>query len=177
MMIIFDKDLEKDAVMEVARLMAAAARTAPKGKGADTITTALITADDKDRVAKRMEKIARDEDIPFFKRDADNIYQVPAVLVIGTVFKPLGIPHCGDCGYDDCRSCQEEGSGRCNFNIIDLGIALAAAVSVAGLHHIDNRIMFSCGKAVLELGMLPAEVQMAYAIPLSVTSKSPFFDR
>lgn len=176
-MITFDKDLEKDAVLEVARLMAAAARTAPKGKGADTIVTALLTADEKDRVAKRMEKIAQEEEIPFFQRDANNIYMVPAVLVIGTSFKPLGVPHCGDCGYSDCQACRQEGEGRCNFNIIDLGIALGSAVSVAALHHIDNRIMFSCAKAVLELGMMPAEVKVAYAIPLSVASKSPFFDR
>ena len=176
-MITFDKDLEKDAVLEVGRLMAAAARTAPKGKGADTIVTALLTADEKDRVAKRMEKIAQEEEIPFFQRDANNIYQVPAVLVIGTSFKPLGVPHCGDCGYVDCQACRQEGEGRCNFNIIDLGIALGSAVSVAALHHIDNRIMFSCGKAVLELGMMPADVKVAYAIPLSITSKSPFFDR
>jgi uncharacterized ferredoxin-like protein len=37
--------------------------------------------------------------------------------------------------------------------------------------------MFSCAKAVLELGMLPPEVKLAYAIPLSLSSKSPFFDR
>ncbi|MBN2808222.1 MAG: ferredoxin [Deltaproteobacteria bacterium] len=176
-MITFDKDLEKDAVLEVARLMAAAARTAPKGKGADTIVTILLTADEKDRVAKRMEKIAVDEDIPFFQRDANNIYQVPAVLVVGTKFQPLGIPHCGDCGYSDCQACRREGEGRCNFNIIDLGIAMGSAASVAALHHIDNRIMFSCGKAVLELGMMPADVKIAYAIPLSITSKSPFYDR
>ncbi len=176
-MIVFDKDLEKDAVLEVGRLMAAAARTAPKGKGADTIVSALLTDDEKDRVAKRMEKIALEEEIPFFQRDANNIYQVPAVLVIGTRFEPLGVPHCGDCGYDDCQACRQEGEGRCNFNIIDLGIALGSAVSVAAMHHIDNRIMFSCGKAVMELGMMPAEVKVAYAIPLSITSKSPFFDR
>ena len=176
-MITFDKELENEAVLEVGRLMAAAARTAPKGKGVDTIVTALLTADEKDRVAKRMEKIAAEEDIPFFQRDADNIYQVPAVLVIGTSFKPLGIPRCGDCGYADCQACSQEGEGRCNFNIIDLGIALGSAVSVAALHHIDNRIMFSCGKAILELGMLPANIKIAYAIPLSITSKSPFFDR
>ncbi|HDS16813.1 MAG TPA: ferredoxin [Proteobacteria bacterium] len=176
-MIISDKDLEKEAVLEVGRLMAAAARTAPKGKGADTIFTALLTADDKDRVAKRMETIAREEDIPFFQRDAANVYQVPAVLVIGTAFKPLGIPHCGDCGYKNCQTCRDEGEGRCNFNIIDLGIALGSAVSVAALHHVDNRIMFSCGKAVMELGIMPSEVKMAYAIPLSIANKSPFFDR
>lgn len=176
-MITFDRDLESKAVLEVGRLMAAAARTAPKGKGADTIVTALLTANDKDRVAKRMEKIAKEEDISFFQRDANNIYQVPAVLVIGTSFKPLGVPHCGDCGYADCRACSQEGEGRCNFNIIDLGIALGSAASVAALHHIDNRIMFSCGKAVLELGIMPDAVKIAYAIPLSITSKSPFFDR
>ncbi|MCD6291975.1 MAG: ferredoxin, partial [Deltaproteobacteria bacterium] len=141
------------------------------------IVTALLTADEKDRVAKRMEKIAAEEDIAFFQRDANNIYQVPAVLVIGTSFKPLGVPHCGDCGYGDCQACSREGEGRCNFNIIDLGIALGSAVSVAASHRIDSRIMFSCGKAILELGMMPADVKIAYAIPLSVTSKSPFFDR
>ncbi len=176
-MIIYDKELEKDAVLEVGRLMAAAARTSPKGKGADTISTILLTGDDKNRVAKRMELIAKKEDIPFFKRDADNIYLVPAVLVIGTVFKPLGIPYCGDCGYADCKACVKEGESRCNFNIIDLGIALGSAVSIAAAHRVDNRIMFSCAKAVLELGILPAEIKMAYAIPLSLTSKSPFFDR
>ncbi|NPA25704.1 MAG: ferredoxin [Deltaproteobacteria bacterium] len=176
-MIISDKKMEAEAVLTVGRLMAAAARTSPKGKGADTIVTLLLTDDEKNRVAKQMEKIAAEEDIPFFKRDADNIYNCPAVLIIGTEFRPLGIPHCGDCGYDGCQACVKEGQGRCNFNVIDLGIALGSAVSVAALHHIDNRIMFSCAKAVLELGMLPPAVKMAYAIPLSITSKSPFFDR
>ena len=176
-MIIFDKDLEKEAVLEIGRLMAAAARTSPKGKGADTITTALLTGADKDRVAKRMEVIAASEDIPFFQRDANNINQVPAVLVIGTSFKPLGVPYCGDCGYENCQECIKEGNGRCNFNVIDLGIALGSAVSVAALHHVDNRIMFSFGKTALEMGLLPAAVKIAYGIPLSVSSKNIFFDR
>ncbi len=176
-MIISDRKMEADAVLEVGRLMAAAARTSPKGKGEDTIATILLTGDEKDRVAQRMERIAAEEEIPFFKRDADNIYQVPAVLVIGTAFKPLGIPRCGDCGFDDCGDCVKRGGGRCNFNVIDLGIALGSAVSVAAMHHVDNRIMFSCAKAVLELGMLPPEIKLAYAIPLSISSKSPFFDR
>ncbi len=176
-MLIAGKKLEDEAVLNVARLMATAARTAPKGRGADNIVTLLLTGDEKNRVAKRMERIAASEDIPFFKRDAANIYQVPAVLLIGTCFQPQGVPYCGDCGFKDCADCLEHGSGRCNFNIIDLGIALGSAVSVAALHHIDNRIMFSCAKAVLELGMLPPEVKLAYAIPLSVSSKSPFFDR
>jgi len=176
-MIIFDKDLEKEAVLEIGRLMAAAARTSPKGKGSDTIMTVLLTGEDKDKVAERMKEIAINEEIPFFQRDADNIKQVPAVLIIGTSFKPLGVPYCGDCGYIDCQECAKEGSGRCNFNVIDLGIALGSAVSVAALHHVDNRIMFSCAKAVLDLGLLPQKIKMAYAIPLSLTSKSPFFDR
>ncbi len=176
-MIIFDEELEKEAVLEIGRLMAAAARTSPKGKGADTITTMLLTGADKDKVAKRMEMIAANEDIPFFQRDANNIHQVPAVLIIGTEFKPLGVPYCGDCGYKDCQECVKEGAGRCNFNVIDLGIALGSAVATAALHHVDNRIMFSCAKAVLELGLLPEKIKMAYAIPLSLTSKSPFFDR
>ncbi|MBN2333052.1 MAG: ferredoxin [Deltaproteobacteria bacterium] len=167
---------ELDAIMTVARLMMAAARTAPKGKGADNLTTMLFTGGDKDRVADQMEQIAREEDIPFFQRDAKNIRFSPVVMVLGSRLAPLGIPHCGYCGYQNCGACKEA-DGRCNFNIIDLGIALGSAVSVAALHHIDNRIMFSFGKTVLEMGLLPEETRIAYGIPLSISSKSPFFDR
>ncbi len=167
---------ELNAVMIVADLMAAAARTAPKGKGADRLVSVIFTGEDKDMVAARMVEIAEREDIPFFRRDAENIRQCAAVLVLGTTLAPLGIPYCGYCGYENCQECNRE-DGRCNFNIIDLGIALGSAVSVAARHHIDNRIMFSFGRTALEMGLLPESTMVAYAIPLSVSSKSPFFDR
>ncbi len=175
-MILDAQATELNAIMTVADLMAAAARTAPKGKGADRLISMIFTGEDKDLVAARMSTIAREEDIPFFQRDAENIYQCAAVLALGTTLAPLGIPYCGYCGYENCQECSQK-DGRCSFNIIDLGIALGSAVATATLHHIDNRIMFSFGRTTLEMGLLPEGTRVAYGIPLSVSSKSPFFDR
>ncbi len=175
-MILDAQATELKAIMTVAELMAAAARTAPKGKGADRLISMVFTGEDKDLVAARMSEIAIEEDIAFFQRDAKNIYQCTAVLVLGTSLAPLGIPYCGYCGYENCQACSQN-DGRCSFNIIDLGIALGSAVATAALHHIDNRIMFSFGRTTLEMGLLPENTRVAYGIPLSVSSKSPFFDR
>lgn len=175
-MILNAQATELNAIMTVAELMTAAARTAPKGKGADRLLSMIFTGEDKDQVAARMAEISRKADIPFFQRDAENIYQCSAVLVLGTTLTPLGIPYCGYCGYEDCQACSQN-DGRCSFNVIDLGIALGSAVATAALHHIDNRIMFSFGRTALEMGLLPEGTGIAYGIPLSVSSKSPFFDR
>jgi uncharacterized ferredoxin-like protein len=42
---------------------------------------------------------------------------------------------------------------------------------------IDNRIMFTAGKAAVKMGMFPPKVAIVYGIPLSVSGKSVFFDR
>jgi uncharacterized ferredoxin-like protein len=71
----------------------------------------------------------------------------------------------------------EAADGVCAFNSIDLGIATASAAEVAGRFHLDNRVMYSIGRACLDLGMFSAKVKQALGIPLSVTGKNPFFDR
>jgi uncharacterized ferredoxin-like protein len=37
--------------------------------------------------------------------------------------------------------------------------------------------MFTIGKAVVEMKLLGEDVKIAYGIPLSASSKNPFFDR
>ncbi|MCK4639266.1 MAG: ferredoxin domain-containing protein, partial [Bacteroidales bacterium] len=44
-------------------------------------------------------------------------------------------------------------------------------------NRVDNRIMYTAGQAVIELGLLGEDVKIVYVIPLSATSKNPFFDR
>ena len=65
------------------------------------------------------------------------------------------------------------------LTIVAMGTSLPeTAVSVAASHHVDNRIMFSAGKAALNLNLFDDnQVKIAYGIPLSVSGKSPFFDR
>ena len=42
---------------------------------------------------------------------------------------------------------------------------------------VDNRVMFSVGRAARSLGLLGASATLVLGIPLSVSGKSPFFDR
>ncbi len=169
-------ELEKAAAQQVAALMAAAARTAPKTRGIDNIQT--FTIDDEPtrrKLTAKMRDIAAKEDRPSVARDASNIENSPAVVVIGVESNTAGL-NCGFCGQPSCEA-LEEADGVCSFNSIDLGIATASAAEVAGRFHIDNRIMFSIGRACLDLKMFGPKVKQALGIPLSVTGKNPFFDR
>jgi uncharacterized ferredoxin-like protein len=122
-----------------------------------------------------MRKIAKRDNRPSCKRDAENLKAADTVVIIGTKTGPLGL-NCGFCGYPTCSELKEKG-GVCAFNSMDLGIALGSAAGLAGELHIDNRLMYSVGKAAIELGLFKSGVKQAIGIPLSVSGKNPFFDR
>ena len=175
-MIRTDNEMMEDSVLASANLICTAARTAPKGKGKDLLKTIIVTGEEKLNIADKMRDIALRDGLKFFARDAENVDQVPVLVILATRESPLGLPNCGYCGFKDCENLQQAG-GICAFNTGDLGIALGSAVSRAADLRIDNRILFSAGKAAVELGMFGDGIRVAYAIPLSVTGKNPFFDR
>ena len=187
MPIIKSHEAEDDAALLAAKLMAASARTAPKGRGVDRIVTAIVTGEKKERIAQEMEKKAQQKKKTFFKRDAKNLRRSPVVLLIGvkgTVPKKPEDPlNCGACGHTSCAEFieAEKKNGEdftgpiCIFEAIDLGIALGSAVKLASELNIDNRIMYSIGAAAKALGMLDADVIIG--IPLSASGKNIYFDR
>ncbi len=177
-MITKSAEMEARAVDEIVELMALAARTAPKAKGVDNLVVIAVRAKVKDRLASEMHRIFKEDGgLPHFERDAGNVEKSAVVLLLGQRVKPLGPKPCGYCGFKDCDENIRNG-GLCAISIGDLGIAIGSAVSVAAAHHADNRVMFSAGKAALNLDLFDdAEVRIAYGIPLSVSGKSPFFDR
>lgn len=175
-MLMTDQESKIDTLVRAAEEICMAARTAPKGKGKDLLVTAIVTGEHKDILCRKMREIARRDELAFFERDAGNIEGLEVVILLGSRKEPLGIPHCGYCGFADCNAMLEAG-GTCSFNTGDLGIALGSAVSRAADLRLDNRIMYSAGKAAIEAGLLQKGVDIAYGIPLSVTGKSPFFDR
>src|SRR5208282_5946635 len=159
-------ELEKSAALQVAALMVAAARTAPKTRGIDNIKTAAIDDEPtKQKVIAKMREIAAKEDRPSFARDAGNIGSSPALIVIGVESNTAGL-NCGFCGRPTCEALENEN-----------GISTASAAETAGRFHIDNRVMYSIGRACLDLGVFGPKVKQALGIPLSVTGKNPFFDR
>ncbi len=172
-----NEQVELDGLRRVAELMCVAARTAPKAAGKDQIVTAIVESEEeRQQIAQRMLEIGQRCGASFFARDAQNVLDAPLLVVIGTGVRRLRIPGCSFCGHPGCDSAEEAGA-RCAYNAGDLGIATGSAVSVAADHRVDNRIMYSAGSAVVELGLLGEDVQIAWGIPLSVRGKNLFFDR
>lgn len=168
------EEISAAALQKTAELMCAAARTAPKTRGQDHIVIGLLTPSEKKKVIARMREIAERESRPGCARDAGCLEAAQQVVLIGVRRRTIGL-NCGFCGYPVCAE-LEKTPGVCAYNSMDLGIALGSAAALAADLRADNRLMFSVGKAALELGLLPEAVQ-AVGIPLSATGKSPFFDR
>jgi uncharacterized ferredoxin-like protein len=152
-MIINSEDAERDAVLSAASLMVTAARTAPKAGGRDSITTAILIGDDKEKLADELEKMGEERGIKFFVRDAQNVRDAIALVLIGV---------------------KIEDERRQTIKLIDLGIAIGSAVKTASMLNIDNRIMASAGRAAEKMGIIEGRIQ---GIPLSVKGKNIFFDR
>ena len=169
-------ELEKSAIKDVAEFMAVAARTAPKTRGIDNIE--IIAIDDEPankKLCDKMREISKRENRPSMERDATSIEGSPVILAIGVKSNPAGL-NCGFCGYSTCIELQKT-KGVCAYNSIDLGIAIDSAAETANSFHADNRVMYSIGRACLDLKLFSQTVKQALGIPLSVTGKNPFFDR
>ncbi len=167
---------EEQALVQVAHAMALAARTAPKGRGADNLVVAVLERTDIERLITEMERLGKEKELPSFLRDAGNLAHVQTGVLLGTRFKRLGLKYCGLCGFGNCAGSEKAGA-VCAFNTGDLGIAVGSAVAMAAKFFADNRIMYSMGMAALSLKLLGDDVKVVYGIPLSGTGKSPFFDR
>lgn len=179
---------EREAVRIAAQLMAAAARTAPKTKGLDSIKTLIVDGEELEELATVMEAKPGEKTgiAPFYPRDAGNVRNATAVVLIGVTGEPKKLEqplNCGACGFRSCgdfvRAKNREGEDfkgpLCAFQLMDLGIALGSAAKVASELNIDNRMMYTIGAAARKLGMLDSDVIIGF--PLSVSGKNPYFDR
>ena len=172
------EEMEEKAIVNTASRMCAAIRTAPKTRGLDSIITLVLTDTDKDALADKMDKINEREfegTSHIFPRDAKNLRSAKAVLLIGVKKVFAGLKFCSFCGFENCDSCREAG-GRCSYNMIDIGIAIGSAVSIAADDRIDNRIMYSIGKAASEMNYTDNTV-LWLGIPINTSGKNIFFDR
>ena len=111
-------------VLDVARQMMTAARTAPKGKGVDIIEIAMVTGDDLKVLSDKMVAMVEEHGMKFFLRDAANILQAECVIIIGTREQAQGL-NCGHCGYPTCTGRLE--GVPCAVNSVDVGIAIGSA--------------------------------------------------
>ena len=160
-----EKDLIKAGVLRVAELMAIAAKTAPKARGADNIAVAVVSdKKELEKLASKMEELSTQYG-QFLARDAENVRNSEAVVLVGAKVVDLGLKT--PSGYKiDMNSYMA---------LVNLGIAVGSAVKAASILNVDNRIMLSIGLAAKELKLIHAEYILG--IPLSATAKNIYFDR
>ncbi|MEG1748701.1 MAG: DUF2148 domain-containing protein [Tannerellaceae bacterium] len=168
-----ERDSRHEQVLLAARQMMLAARTAPKGKGVDIIEVAMVTEGDITCLSKELIRLSVETGLKFMTRDAENLLQAEAVVIIGTRQQTHGL-NCGHCGYATCTRKPE--AVPCAINTVDVGIAIGSACATAADLRLDTRVMFSAGLAAQRLGMLGG-CTCVMAIPVSASSKNPFFDR
>jgi len=93
------KQGELEGVLETAKLMLVAARTAPKTIGVDDVITIILYGEEKNAIADKMDKIAEERKIEGFKRDAKNVRESDAVVLIGVRGENTAGLNCGACGH------------------------------------------------------------------------------
>lgn len=172
-MILNERDVRHEHVLNIAKQMMTAIRTAPKGKGIDIIETVAVTGEDIKILSDKVRALYEENGMKFFLRDADNILWADVIILVGTHQKVQGL-NCAHCGFDLCTDKPLE--VPCAINSVDLGIAIGSACATAADLRVDTRVMFSAGLAAQELNWLDG-CKCVMAIPVSISSKNPFFDR
>ena len=190
------EDLRADTVRQVAKLMAAAAITAPKSggqlflAGKHTFMETVIVEDPTTRheLAEWLRARGKERREVIWFRDADVAEAIDAVLLVGIADWYPPNYDCGACGYATCAeflhatkelrddSAELEFAGpTCNLRDIDLGIAIGSAAKTAAIHSIDCRCQTRIAVAARKLGIIRADV--AVGLSLSLTHKAVGFDR
>jgi uncharacterized ferredoxin-like protein len=160
-------------------LMSISARTAPKSAGQDFVVIEVIAGDHLKTLAKKMVEFGQRTGKPTFDRDAANVWDSEALLLIGIKDAKSPGLNCGACGAEKCvalNTYEGEFKGpQCTFRLLDMGIALGSAVKTASMLNVDNRIMYTAGVVAREIGLIDADFVMG--IPLSATGKNFYFSR
>ncbi len=160
-----EHNLLQSGVLRVAELMAIAAKTAPKARGIDNIVIKVLNKrEELEALAKTMEEMAPEYG-SFLARDAKNVRDSEAVVLIGAKIVDLGIKTPPEYKIDLNTA----------MTLINLGIALGSAVKVASMLNVDNRVMYSIGIAAQRMKLLDAD--FVIGIPLSAKAKNIYFDR
>lgn len=189
------EDIRRDAVRQVAKLMAASAVTAPKSGGqlflrGSPLFIETVLVDDQEtlrRLSAWMRARGKERQEPIWFRDAQVAEHVDCVLFVGLRDWYPPVYDCGACGYATCAEFMvatqhlrdesepfEFKGPQCNLRDIDLGIAVGSAAKTASLNNIDCRTQTRIAVAARKLGIIKADV--AVALSLSATHKNVGFD-
>jgi uncharacterized ferredoxin-like protein len=172
-MILNERETRHAQVMAAVKQMMTAARTAPKGKGVDILEIIAVEGKEIETLSAKTRELGEKNGMSFFLRDAENILSAEAVILIGTRKAEQGL-NCVYCGFPTCA--DKPDAVPCAINSVDVGIAVGSACAIAADFRLDTRVMFSVGYSARTLNW-PEGCRTVFAIPVSASSKNPFFDR
>jgi len=194
------ENIEHEGIEIAVKLMAVAARTAPKTGGLDFIKIRVLTNEEKAQVAYKMEELAEIKKNILGRKDptrgeagridwisdAKAVTNSDVLILIGIQGKKVQNFNCGGCGFSTCAemaktkplSVEEKDfpGPFCIFRVMDLSIAVCSAAKIAMDLNVDNRMMQKIGIASLKLGFLKP-CDLIIGLPLSVSGKNIYFDR
>ncbi len=93
-----EPEIRDAALLEVARAMVIAARTAPKGKGVDNLFACIVTKAEIPGLHDRMMELFEKTDGPVFMINGQDILKAECIVVLGARDMPLGGSGCRPAG-------------------------------------------------------------------------------
>ena len=105
-MVIDERECRREEMAAIARQIMIAGRTAPKGKGIDIIEIVTVTGETIAELAGAVRDASAATGMKFFLRDAENIRQADAVILVGSRSSVMSL-NCGYCGYPTCVAKNE----------------------------------------------------------------------
>jgi len=158
-MVSLNPELEQNVLIEVAKRMCIAARTAPKANGKDFLITAILSGEELKPLQEEMKRYGEENHFQYFIRDAENI-EGKVVVLIGTKLKnpdesvesyTSSAVDLGNCHRFSCvRCCRPPGRQPCYV---------------------------LCGKSGPKHRDFGRRCKNCLWYPLSISGKNPFFDR
>lgn len=125
-MIIDERISRQSYMLDAAKQIMTAARTAPKGKGIDILEIITITEREIEILSQEMKKLSEETGLKFLMRDSENILSADALILIGTKEQKQAL-NCGYCGFPTCA--EKPQNTPCAINSMDVGIAIGSACS------------------------------------------------
>ena len=127
---------ERNAAINVAELMTAAARTAPKACGVDCIETMVLDGEDKDKLTAAMRETGTAQGKAFFIRDAGNVDASHCIVLIGADTSPRGL-NCGLCGTKNCAAAKNGGILSAAVKVKSGYLTKCSYLQVQKMHHLE----------------------------------------
>ncbi|MFZ5644629.1 MAG: DUF2148 domain-containing protein [Bacillota bacterium] len=165
------KEAARDAVLEVAKLAAAAAYRAPQLTGVLKIETEIITGEDQDPIIEFAGALApispvMNFDYQTMKYFRDNNSSLVCLLIGAKLDRSELNWDCGGCGFQSCADFNKWamdnggmgalwGGPSCLWKLMDWSAACDYACAAAGQYRMDARAMGTIGAACAGVGYMP----------------------